>query len=189
MRRTYLPARDLRILDPLLSYPSIVLGRERAIVINLEHVKAIIMAHEVFLLNSKDPSVRPFVEHLQRRVLRRYQAVKAREGGVNAENTVWTDLYDLDDSQSRPASPPKLSRSFSAKNEYTLEACLEAVCSCLDNEAKTLEQEAHPALDKLTSKISTLNLERVRQIKSRLVAITGRVQKVRDELEQLLDDD
>ena len=35
----------------------------------------------------------------------------------------------------------------------------------------TLELEAHPALDKLTSKISTLNLERVRQIKSRLVWI------------------
>jgi hypothetical protein len=36
----------------------------------------------------------------------------------------------------------------------------------------TLELEAHPALDKLTSKISTLNLERVRQIKSRLVALS-----------------
>ncbi|MBA0782647.1 hypothetical protein Gotri_000497, partial [Gossypium trilobum] len=111
MRRTGLPGRDLRILDPLLSYPSTVLGRERAIVINLEHIKAIITAQEVLLLNSKDPSTR------------------------------------------------------------------------------TLEQEAHPALDRLTSKISTLNLERVRQIKSRLVAITGRVQKVRDELENLLDDD
>ncbi|KAE8736174.1 hypothetical protein F3Y22_tig00000132pilonHSYRG00076 [Hibiscus syriacus] len=55
--------------------------------------------------------------------------------------------------------------------------------------AKTLELEAHPALDKLTSKISTLNLERVHQIKSRLVAITGSIQKVRDELEHLLDDD
>lgn len=43
----------------------------------------------------------------------------------------------------------------------------------------TLVQEAHPALDELTSKISTLNLERVRQIKSRLVTISGRVQKVR----------
>jgi magnesium transporter len=42
----------------------------------------------------------------------------------------------------------------------------------------TLEKEAYPALDELTSKISTLNLERVRQIKSRLVAISGRVQKV-----------
>jgi hypothetical protein len=52
-----------------------------------------------------------------------------------------------------------------------------------------LEREAYPALDELTSKISTLNLERVRHIKSRLVAISGRVQKVRDEIEQLLDDD
>ena len=51
-------------------------------------------------------------------------------------------------------------------------------CFLLPKQARTLEQEAHPALDKLTSKISTLNLERVRQIKSRLVAITGRVQKV-----------
>jgi len=45
-------------------------------------------------------------------------------------------------------------------------------------QALDLEKEAYPALDELTSKISTLNLERVRQIKSRLVAISGRVQKV-----------
>jgi hypothetical protein len=45
-------------------------------------------------------------------------------------------------------------------------------------QALLLEKEAYPALDELTSKISTLNLERVRQIKSRLVAISGRVQKV-----------
>ena len=45
-------------------------------------------------------------------------------------------------------------------------------------QALALEREAYPALNELTSKISTLNLERVRQIKSRLVAISGRVQKV-----------
>ncbi|KAF2294375.1 hypothetical protein GH714_009822 [Hevea brasiliensis] len=133
MRRTGLPPRDLRILDPLLSYPSTILGRERAIVINLEHIKAIITTQEILLLNSRDPSVTPFVRNCRGGVLCHYNATKAQ--------------------------------------------------------AKTLEQEAHPALDKLTSKISTLNLERVRQIKSRLVAITGRVQKVRDELEHLLDDD
>lgn len=38
----------------------------------------------------------------------------------------------------------------------------------------------HPALDKLTAKISTLNLERVRQIKGTLVGISGRVQTVRN---------
>ncbi|XP_044509218.1 magnesium transporter MRS2-3-like [Mangifera indica] len=208
MRRTGLPARDLRILDPQLSYPSTVLGRERAIVINLEHIKAIITAQEVFLLNSRDPFVAPFVEELQGRVLCHYQ-----EG--TGDNSQWKNLYNLDEPQSRDSSPQKFSGVFSryeGQHEESkadgkqglenrdglkvlpfefvaLEACLEAACSCLETEAKTLEQEAHPALDKLTSKISTLNLERVRQIKSRLVAITGRVQKVRDELEHLLDDD
>ncbi|GER33750.1 magnesium transporter [Striga asiatica] len=212
MRRTGLPARDLRILDPLLSYPSTVLGRERAIVINLEHIKAIITAQEVLLLNSRDPSVIPFVDELQRRILLHHQAVKSQETG-DGENADWKNLYDLEGPQSVPTSPPNYSRNFPGKEDggkvegreqspenrdgpkllpfefVALEACLEAACSCLDNEARTLEQEAHPALDKLTSKISTLNLERVRQIKSRLVAITGRVQKVRDELEHLLDDD
>lgn len=216
MRRTGLPARDLRILDPLLSYPSTVLGREKAIVINLEHIKAIITAQEVLLLNSKDPSVTPFVEELQRRLLRLHQATKNQEAGGNADNTEWSNLYDLEEPQSTDVSPPNDSCGFPPPQGMTdekdnmeekqdlknkdgakvlpfefiaLEACLEAACSSLDNEARTLEQEAHPALDKLTSKISTLNLERVRQIKSRLVALTGRVQKVRDELEHLLDDD
>uniref|UniRef100_A0ACD5UHZ5 Uncharacterized protein n=1 Tax=Avena sativa TaxID=4498 RepID=A0ACD5UHZ5_AVESA len=56
-------------------------------------------------------------------------------------------------------------------------------------QAAELEIEAYPLLDELTSKISTLNLERVRRLKSRLVALTRRVQKVRDEIEQLMDDD
>ncbi|MCL7022345.1 hypothetical protein MKW94_011937 [Papaver nudicaule] len=215
MRKTGLPARDLRILDPLLSYPSTVLGREKAIVINLEHIKAIITAQEVLLLNPKDESVVPFVEEIQHRLLRLYQATKSQEGRVSGDEEEWADLYDLEEPRSRNVSPSNYSGRFWPVHDneeggkmdgksgwenrekpkvlpfefVALEACLEAACSCLDNEARTLEQEAHPALDKLTTKISTLNLERVRQIKSRLVAITGRVQKVRDELEHLLDDD
>ncbi|CAK9315707.1 unnamed protein product [Citrullus colocynthis] len=212
MRRTGLPARDLRILDPLLSYPSTILGREKAIVINLEHIKAIITAQDVFVLNARDPSVTPFVEELQRRVLRHHQATKASQEGVGDDSN-WRNLYDLEEPRSRTQSPPNSYQGFPQAEEeegkenmkqslenreglkvlpfefVALEACLEAACSCLESEADTLELEAHPALDKLTSKISTLNLERVRQIKSRLVAITGRVQKVRDELEHLLDDD
>lgn len=69
MRRTGLPARDLRVLDPNLSYPSSILGRERAIVVNLERFKAVITAHEVLMPNSKDPDMAHFVRKLEATVL------------------------------------------------------------------------------------------------------------------------
>lgn len=212
MRRTGLPARDLRMLDPLLSYPSTILGRERAIVINLEHIKAIITATEVLVPNSKDPLVAPFIHDLQSRVAATPFPASAagapqqatRDGGNAGLNDRVTSPSDhdvgilasnymanvLQDKNVNPLDVPKDGAPKILPFEFrVLEVCLESACRCLESETSTLEQEAYPALDELTSKISTLNLERVRQIKSRLVAISGRVQKVRDELEHLLDDD
>ncbi|XP_068489258.1 magnesium transporter MRS2-3-like isoform X2 [Phaseolus vulgaris] len=73
IKRTGLPACDLRKLDPLLSYPSILLGCERAVVINLEHVKAVITVQTVLLFNSRDPSITLFVHELQAWILRHHQ--------------------------------------------------------------------------------------------------------------------
>ncbi|XP_020674606.2 magnesium transporter MRS2-F [Dendrobium catenatum] len=195
MRRTGLPARDLRVLDPQLSYPSTILGRERAIVINLEHIKAVITAMEVLVPNCKDPLVAPFLQDLQTKV--------ACSFGVPMHSVA--ESSDTDADQAAKAVPSYESitgRPRTNSDAYNnggtnvlpfefraLEVCLESACRLLESETLTLEQEAYPALDELTSKISTLNLERVRQIKSRLVALSGRVQKVRDELEHLLDDD
>ncbi|KAI3859086.1 hypothetical protein MKX03_008151 [Papaver bracteatum] len=61
--------RDLRILDPLLCYPCAILGRKRAILVNLEHIKAIITAEEVFLrdlTNDDDNNVIPVVDELKK---------------------------------------------------------------------------------------------------------------------------
>ncbi|OVA04794.1 Magnesium transporter MRS2/LPE10 [Macleaya cordata] len=226
MRRTGLPARDLRILDPVLSYPSTILGRERAIVVNLEHIKAIITATEVLVLNFKDPAVAPFVRDLEYKVSNCTWAIPphATEGSdhdmevpnkaatgefpklsVSNEvasqklgNSLSENPNDDDDVMVKmgDSSPkdmldvPKTGGPKVLPFEFkALEVCLECACRCLETETSTLEQEAYPALDELTSKISTLNLQRARHIKSRLVALFGRVQKVRDELENLLDDD
>lgn len=68
MRRCDLPARDLRLLDPLFVYPSTILGREKAIVVNLEQIRCIITADEVLLLNSLDNYVLRYVVELQQRL-------------------------------------------------------------------------------------------------------------------------
>ncbi|XP_073222996.1 magnesium transporter MRS2-3-like isoform X2 [Cicer arietinum] len=114
MRWTGLTARDLRVLDPLLSYPSMIVGRERAMVLNLEHIKAIITAHEVLLLNSTDPSVMPFVNHLHSRIL--YQ------------HLLQEDPYGKD---KRGMTKNTIPFEF-----VVLEACLEEVISSLENEVR-----------------------------------------------------
>ncbi|KAM3700199.1 hypothetical protein ACB098_05G079200 [Castanea mollissima] len=153
MRRCDLPARDLRLLDPLFVYPSTIL----------------------------DSYVLQYVVELQRRLT------------TSGVGEVWqSDAADLSlrrggrsfDNVFGSTSPDYLPFEFRA-----LEVALEAACTFLDSQAAELEIEAYPLLDELTSKISTLNLERVRRLKSRLVALTRRVQKVRDEIEQLMDDD
>lgn len=66
MRHCSLPARDLRLLDPLFIYPSSILGREKAIVVSLEQIRCIITAEEVFLMNSLDGCVLRYESELCR---------------------------------------------------------------------------------------------------------------------------
>lgn len=181
MRRCDLPARDLRLLDPLFVYPSTILGREKAIVVNLEQIRCIITADEVLLLNSLDSYVLQYVVELQRRLKAASNNEVWQSEGAELNRRIgdrsFREMFGNN-------SPDYLPFEFRA-----LEVALEAACTFLDTQAAELEIEAYPLLDELTSKISTLNLERVRRLKSRLVALTRRVQKVRDEIEQLMDDD
>ncbi|RAL54577.1 hypothetical protein DM860_001705 [Cuscuta australis] len=174
MHRVQIHARDLRILDPLLSYPSTILGRERAIVLNLEHIKAIITSEEVLLRDPSDENVTPVVEELRRRLK-----------PVNANNEDQAEGKDsLVHHDVETAEEDESPFEFRA-----LEIALEAICSFLTARTMDLETDVYPALDMLTSKISSKNLDRVRKLKSQMTRLTARVQKVRDELEQLLDDD
>jgi len=82
-----LPARDLRLLDPVFVYPSTILGREKAIVVNLEQILCIITEDEVLLLNSLDKYALQYVIDLQRRL---------KTTGVGEVSEVWqSDHYDM----------------------------------------------------------------------------------------------
>ncbi|XP_062168373.1 magnesium transporter MRS2-I-like [Alnus glutinosa] len=176
MHRVHIHARDLRILDPLLSYPSAILGRDKAIVLNLEHIKAIITAEEVLLRDPMDENVIPVVEELQRRL----PPVNAICQGQSEGREYPGGQNDVEAGEEDDVSPFEF---------RALEVALEAICSFLAARTMELETAAYPALDELTSKISSRNLDRVRKLKSAMTRLTARVQKVRDELEQLLDDD
>ncbi|KAK9116051.1 hypothetical protein Sjap_014998 [Stephania japonica] len=154
MKHCSLPARDLRLLDPMFIYPSTILGREKAIVVSLEQIRCIITSDEVILMNSLDNTVVQYESELCRRL----QMIRDQSDDLPFE--------------------------FRA-----LELALELTCMLLDGQVQELEMEIYPVLDELTSSINTLNLERVRRFKGHLLALTRRVQKVRDEIEQLMDDD
>ncbi|KAM3359172.1 magnesium transporter MRS2-5 [Capsicum galapagoense] len=68
MRHCALPARDLRLLDPKFIYPSTILGREQAIVVNLEQIRCVITADEVILMNSLDACVLQYESELCKRL-------------------------------------------------------------------------------------------------------------------------
>ncbi|PIA63175.1 hypothetical protein AQUCO_00200891v1 [Aquilegia coerulea] len=154
MRNCSLPARDLRLLDPMFIYPSTILGREKAIVVNLEQIRCIITADEVILMNSLDGCVMQYESELCKRL------------------------------QMKRDQSDDLPFEFRA-----LELALELTCMSLDAQVNELQMEIYPVLDELATSISTLNLERVRRFKGHLLALNRRVQKVRDEIEQLMDDD
>ena len=68
MRRCSLPSRDLRLLDPMFIYPSSILGREKAIVVNLEQIRSIITVDEALLMNSLDGCVGQYKSELCNRL-------------------------------------------------------------------------------------------------------------------------
>lgn len=171
IKRASVPARDLRILGPVFSHSSNILAREKAIVVNLEVIKLIVTAEEVLLLDPLRPEVLPFVERLKQQFPQSTDA---------SENVVQSSVLDHEAGEGLQCELP-----FEFQ---VLEIALETVCSFLDTSVDALETEAWPVLDELTKNVSTENLEYIRSLKSNLTRLLARVQKVRDEIEHLLDD-
>uniref|UniRef100_A0A1D2AE65 Magnesium transporter n=1 Tax=Auxenochlorella protothecoides TaxID=3075 RepID=A0A1D2AE65_AUXPR len=190
--------RDLRLLDPQLanSYPSAILARDRALVLNLEYIKCIVTMDMVYVTGLTSPLTLQFVHGMQQRLAAREAGAEAggphsarqafggdlKDGGVAAPS----HLLLGGDGEKRALRPPPQELPFELK---VLEIALECVSGDLEQLAEELESAAHPALDNLTSKITTSALERVRRIKSRMVRLNTRVETLREVLEKFLNDD
>ncbi|XP_044462527.1 magnesium transporter MRS2-4-like [Mangifera indica] len=186
IERAGIPARDLRILGPVFSHSSNILAREKAMVINLEFIKAIVTSQEVLLLDPLHQEVLPFVDQLRQQLPHK-----------SSFSTPGARAADVQDNELQVSTREKWSPIGEAvegvQNELPfefqfLEIALEFVCTYLDSSVADLERDAYPVLDELARNVSTKNLEHVRSLKSNLTRLLARVQKVRDEIEHLLDD-
>ncbi|KAL2343168.1 hypothetical protein Fmac_004453 [Flemingia macrophylla] len=187
IRHAAIPARDLRILGPVFSHSSNILAREKAMVVNLEFIKAIVTAEEVLLLDPLRQEVLPFVEQLRQQL-----PVKSQPKLLGASEDHEGEMQQQASSNGRQWLPvPEPAEALQSELPFefqVLEIALEAVCTYLDSSVADLERGAYPVLDELARNVSTKNLEHVRSLKSNLTRLLARVQKVRDEIEHLLDD-
>jgi len=152
----------------------IIAAREKAMVVNLEFIKAIVTAEEVLLLDPLRQEVLPFVEQLRQQLPGKSPpkllgAVEEQEGELQGSNgRQW-----LPTPETAEGLQSELPFEF-----QVLEIALEAVCTYLDSSVADLERGAYPVLDELARNVSTKNLEHVRSLKSNLTRLLARVQKV-----------
>lgn len=198
------PLRDLRVLEPTTadSYSAAMLCRERAIVVNLEQVKILITHEEVIMTDSQTSTVTHFLPELTARLLRRKRLRERMPKSQSIPlNLSAADLSSMMEGKtthqttsSAKTSPEKSISQATAAEEFpfefiALEVALEMVCNSLEVEANKVELDSKPALEALRKRVDNVNLERVRRMKTRLVRVSGRVSKVREEIQRYLDDD
>ncbi|KAL8540716.1 hypothetical protein ACS0TY_002083 [Phlomoides rotata] len=185
IKRVSIPARDLRILGPIFSHSSSILAREKAMIVNLEFIRAIVTAEEVLLLDPLRQEVLPFVDQLRRQLPQKSPSKHVADQMVAQDN-------EMQSASARQwLAAPEAAEALQDELPFefqVLEIALEVVCTYLDSSVAELERDAYPALDELAINVSTKNLEHVRSLKSNLTRLLARVQKVRDEIEHLLDD-
>ncbi|GMH39163.1 hypothetical protein BSKO_07061 [Bryopsis sp. KO-2023] len=176
-----IPYRDLRILDPWvpIPYPMSIFIRERALVVNLENVRMVICKDQVYILGVRhqdgsdeiihEPNLElPFVHDLCEMLGNPDYEVERHARSSDARLAIDWDLpYEL--------------RAF--------ESALSEGVRVLDEQVDNLESTAFPALELLASKVSAKQLEDIREIKHSMNRLLLKVNKLKKELEKLLDDD
>jgi hypothetical protein len=162
--RSILECRESYLLSVRLTLDfACFAAREKAMVINLEFIRAIVTADEVLLLEPLAQEVIPFIDKL-----RRHFPLKSVEVDIGA-----TQVGNVDGNHAKTGAECGL--PFESQ---VLELALEAVCLSFHSSLADLNRHAIFVLDELTKNVSTRNLERVRSLKSNLTSLLAGVHKV-----------
>ncbi|DBB04051.1 TPA: hypothetical protein ACH3X1_013106 [Trebouxia sp. C0004] len=199
--------RDLRLLDPAMatSYPSAILCRDKALLVNMEHIKCIITTHYLLLLNADQPSVLQFAEDIQFRLAHATHAhpakakappsTKAQKKGSQmivskSDSDLATYLLINGSDSSNTSSVSHKSYQDTPFELKALEAILDMVCARLSALTDELWQAGDPVLKSPTAHtVTTLLLDKMRRIKNRMVRLKTRVETIRELLEKFLEDE
>ncbi|KAK9832889.1 hypothetical protein WJX74_000843 [Apatococcus lobatus] len=172
--------RDLRLLDVLVatSYPSAILSRDSAIVVNLERFKCIITTDVVLLpaaLFSDGPDA--FLQELQQRL--------CASGSARAKQP-----FSGNQGQVPVPDQPRAAGSDLPFELCALEVCLEACAQHLGECTRLLEERAGPFYEAPhPAKINSEYLEAIKVIKTRCVRLKTRAETVKEVLQKYLDDE
>lgn len=175
VQRLWIPFRDLRQLDPTAPgpYPSSIFIRERALVVNIESVRMIITKDEVYVSSIPVPGSSEAWQH------------------PNPESPFIQELCIRLESSAAPQSVIPFSKTnkdipFELRG---LEASLIAGVTNLELAVGNLERVAFPALETLMKTVSRTELDKTRHVKSMTTHLLSRVERIRKEIEEILDDD
>lgn len=203
--RLAIPLRDMRVLDPNFPtpYPSAIFIREHCIILNLEHIKVIACADQVWLLDSSTShhfSEAFLVESLEKLKLALKVTLRVKEDpNYTSCHTSfhdmqediyrrWSEAVDREDRGGKGGgsdgnavgSEEEIKSQLMAvdlKLPYELraaEAALNEFTRYLDAELCHLEGEASSALQTLSHQVSRSSLENVRGMKNSLNGLFAR---------------
>ncbi|KAL6786115.1 MRS4 [Auxenochlorella protothecoides x Auxenochlorella symbiontica] len=174
--------RDLLTLDPTLPlpFPAAILIRNRALIINLETVRMIICANQCYVLSVPDDAnpYKPSLPTCDSLFIKKLcEMLKPHKAAPSSSSLQRMALLSAKYAQTMPYEL------------RALEVALATVTATLESEVCRLEARAYPVVDRLTTDVSTSVLEGVRQVKHELNRLQTRVQRVKQELEEILEDD
>ncbi|KAL6768249.1 hypothetical protein ACKKBF_B38390 [Auxenochlorella protothecoides x Auxenochlorella symbiontica] len=182
--------RDIRALEPqvALPYPPAILVRRQAIVLNLEGLKLIIGREKALVLSVPAPGdltarcpadlANPLVQQLAAHIAMRAWpgSGDGAEGGLGASFSVAT----LEEIRGGATLPYEL---------RALEGALLCLVRVLEREVGALERGVRPVLDRIRRGVLRSDLEELYESRTRLVRGLARVSRMKEILEELLDEE